>query len=246
MKRAISLIAVAAVTLTLPMLYLIHEHIESARSIAVLSDWGTNTAEREAALTALKTDKSAATTKALIAIVLSPQARPDTPEMVIPVLAARHDPAITQALSQLLQPHLAPVVRRVATDSLKQMDCGSACVENILHYEERIWKGDVPSESDVNQSEGAKGEFQNEENAINSDLDLVLQRNSSATMEQLRRVYGLGSLHPSYFALYVLQQLNLSEACTDLSRPYLREIANDEKRKAITAAFEHNKCESRH
>jgi hypothetical protein len=221
-----------------------YKRSETEKAIAVFSDYGTSTAERETALKVLTKDTSPETTKTLIAIALSPNARPDSPTMLIPVLAARRDPETPEALSQFLQPHIAPAIRAGAADALKQTGCSYGCILNTLHNKERLWKGDVPIELDVKQGEDAKQYFQNEENAINDALDFVLQHNSHATLQQLRRVYGLGSMQPSYFALSVLQELTLVEACKDLSKPYLQQIANAERRKAIDAALEHNNCET--
>lgn len=246
MKKVIPLIALVVGLALCALVYVYRKHSDTVKAIAVFSDYRTTTAEREEAVKVLSRDSSPETTKAIIAIALSPNARPDSPKMLIPVLAVHRDPEISEALSEFLQPHIAPAIRLEAADALKQAECASACIVNILHYKERLWKGDVPSELDISQDEDAKESFQKEENTINDALDSILQRNPYGTLQQLRKVYGLGSMHPSYFALNVLQTLTFVEACTDLSKPYLQLIANDEKRKAIAAALEHNKCETRH
>src|SRR2546430_13167012 len=105
MKRAIPLIGLAVVAVMLPVFYASHKRSETNGAIAILNDWGTTTAAQEAALTVLRKDKDATTTKALIAIVFSPRTRPDTRKMVVPVLAARHDPAIPEALSERSEEH---------------------------------------------------------------------------------------------------------------------------------------------
>ena len=244
MNKLVASVALAVVVLAACALLYYRKRSATEKAIAVFGDYGASTAERDAALKVLTEDRNPETTRAVIAIALSPYARPDTATMLIPILASRRAPETSEALSQFLQPHIPLAVRREAADALKQAGCFSACISNTLHYKERLWKGDVPIELDVKQGEDAKQHFQNEENAINDALDFVLQHDPHATLQQLRRVYGLGSMQPSYFALSVLQELTLVEACKDLSKPYLQEIANVERRKAIDAALEHNNCKT--
>jgi hypothetical protein len=245
-RKATSLVVFVAALAAFGLFYAHHKRSETKKAVAVFSDYGTSTTEREVALQVLSKDSSPETTKAIIAIALSPNVRPDGPRMLIRVLAARPAPETSEALSEFLQPHIAPAIRREAADALRQTGCTSACILNILHYKERLWKGEVPSELDVEQHEDAKTQFESEENTINEALDYVLQRSPQETLQQLRTVYGLGSMHPSPFALYLLRELTFAEGCADLSKPYPRQIASEEKRKAIDAAMQRNKCETKH
>jgi len=170
-KKATPLVVCVAALAAFALFYVHHKHSETEKAIAVFSDYGTSTAEREAALEVLSKDSSPETTKAIITIALSPNARPDGPEMLIQVLAARPAPETSEALSEFLRPHIAPAIRGEAADALRQIGCASACVLNILHYKERLWEGEVPSELDVKQDENAKTQFEKEENTINEALD---------------------------------------------------------------------------
>jgi hypothetical protein len=241
MKIALSLAVVVIAAVTVAGIRQ-HRHSEASRSVEILRDWARTTKEQEEALAALKDDGEPQITKALIEILTASQTSPLTREMIIPVLAVRRDPEIPEVLSELLQPHGPLAIRRRAVDALGRLECPPTCVRRVLHYKERIWRGDVTSELDGFQQNDGTKEFQAEEAAINEDLNSVLQHNRVATMKELQSIYGLGSLHPSYFALYLSQELTLPEACADLTRPYLDKIADAQKRKAINGALAHNKC----
>ena len=170
MKLAISMVAVAITTVIVPLMYLAHKKTQTSKSIGVLKDWASTTDEQYAALNALKGDGSPKTTKALLAILVEPATRPDTRQAIIPILGSRQDPEVPEVLSELLQPHNPLALRRGAVDALKQLDCGSACARNVLHYNERLWRGDVPSELESLQSEDARKEFQEKKAAMNFRL----------------------------------------------------------------------------
>lgn len=72
-----------------------------------------------------------------------------------------------------------------------------------------------------------------------SKLENVLSKNRPATLSALREIYGLGTYRPSYFAIYTVGELHLSEACSDLNKPHLKEINGERLAAQIRAVKEH-------
>jgi len=70
-KKATPLVVCVAALAAFALFYVHHKHSETEKAIAVFSDYGTSTAEREAALEVLSKDSSPETTKAIITIALS-------------------------------------------------------------------------------------------------------------------------------------------------------------------------------
>jgi len=68
-----------------------------------------------------------------------------------------------------------------------------------------------------------------------SKLETILSKNRAPTLAGLRQIYGLGSYHPSGFALYMMGELRLSEACPDLQKPHLEDITGEKMASQIQA-----------
>jgi hypothetical protein len=145
----------------------------------------------------------------------------------IKALSERREPEIATELAILLQPHQALEIRRAVAKSLETLPCEQECVASILHYLERISRGELNYEdafvypADLAPVLGSHKEQQLE---VYKSLDLVLQQRKADTLAVLVAVYGLGSVEPSEFALDVIARTQLTEAC-----PLLQQSAQAEQ-----------------
>jgi len=134
----------------------------------------------------------------------------------IKALRDRKDPEIAIALANLLQPHEGMSTRQAAATALKGLPCKSNCVRSILHYLERVWRGE-PNEEDrtvfPSGTENLRSDQQASQQVLYGTLYSVLQREKTETLTNLMQVYGLGSDDPSRFALDLLSRIELHEAC---------------------------------
>jgi len=131
-------------------------------------------------------------------------------------LEKRNDLEVAPVLATILQPHEGLNNRRAAAEALQHMPCNKECVGSILHYLERVWRGEPnyedrfvypPSFQDV------PAKLRENQQMVYDSLYRVLQREKVATLTDLQEVYGLGSNSPSPFALGLVSRLGLPEAC---------------------------------
>src|SRR5271165_5948638 len=61
-------------------------------------------------------------------------------------LVDRKDAARVSRLSELLLPPESFAVRQALANAIYQTGCSPDCVRNILYFQERMWRGDRPSE----------------------------------------------------------------------------------------------------
>jgi hypothetical protein len=132
----------------------------------------------------------------------------------IKALQESPDPEIAVKLSSLLQPHYGLDVRAATAQSLQRLPCKGECILGILHYLERVSRGEVNYEdafipARTNPVISPKKQQQD----FYESLCVVLRRETSDTTATLRNVYGVGSPMPSRFALDLLSRLGLREAC---------------------------------
>ncbi len=100
---------------------------------------------------------------------------------------------------------------------------------------------EVLAKQNPNQIKSDVAEAQQRQQQLVSELESVLSKNPEQTLAVLRNVYGLGSYDPSYFAIYMVGELHLSQACPDLERHLLDEIAG-EKLATQIRAVRHQLC----
>lgn len=132
-------------------------------------------------------------------------------------LARRNDPRVAPALARLLQPHEDLNTREGVAAGLLEMPCGADCAASVLHYLERVQRGD-PNDEDriVDPSyvpKDAAARTRKEQQALYATLYAILKRNEWATLTNLGQVYGLGSEDPSLFALDLVSRAQLARAC---------------------------------
>ncbi|HVP54305.1 MAG TPA: hypothetical protein VMU45_04855 [Candidatus Eisenbacteria bacterium] len=133
-------------------------------------------------------------------------------------LVDRKDAARVSRLSELLLPTESFAMRQAVANAIYQTGCSVECVRNILYYEERIWRGDRPSEvTDANPPPG----LSQKEKELQTALDEILRKNKAALGAVLERTYGLAGSFPSPFAIEVVTRLGITEACPLLMRTYL-------------------------
>jgi hypothetical protein len=228
-----------------------------ARSIAArlakdASDPAVSSVKRLHDISILRRIPGLAATKFLIDIATDASAPFDSRNAAVAALKGRQDPSISADLATLLQPHNAETLRSTVADALTQMPCSVECARSVLHYLERTWRGDSKSEDLVTDSLPVENlakldpqlissqmtETREKEQQLVSQLENVLSKNPAETLAALRSIYGLGSFHPSYFAIYMVEELHFSEACPDLEKPHLLEITGEKMAGQIRAVTE--------
>jgi hypothetical protein len=133
-------------------------------------------------------------------------------------LVARKDVVRVSALSELLLPTESLPMRQAIANAIYQTGCSPECVKNILYYEERIWRGDRPSEvTDANPPAG----LSEKEKELQTALDEILRKNKPALGAVLEKIYGLAGPFPNPFGVEVVTRLGITEACPVLMRTYL-------------------------
>lgn len=107
----------------------------------------------------------------------------------------------------------------MVADSLKTLPCKAECIRRILHYLERVSRGE-PNEEDrtvfLPSSEVLRGDQVKQQQELYDSLDSVLRRQPTETLAMLAHVYGLGSDDPSAFAFSMVRRLRIHEACAYL------------------------------
>jgi hypothetical protein len=192
------------------------------------------------------------TTQFLLRLAVDNAVPFDSRNAAVAALAKRHDPAISADLAILIQPHTSESLRHAVATTLLQLSCSTECVQDVLHYLERMWRGEANSEDIVTDDLPTKELLQSNPALVNaqiaqvqadqqqliSQLNAILLRNRFGTIEILQRVYGLGSVRPSPFALHIVGELHLPEACPSLRRPHLDEMAGEKLGNQIRIARE--------
>jgi hypothetical protein len=144
---------------------------------------------------------------------------PDVQAAAIKALVQRKDPQISMPFADLLQPHEPLGTRQAAADALARIGCTSECVRSVLHYLERVSRGDLNEEDRVvfpGDTESLKAAQKKEQDLLYATLYSILQQQKTQVLTWLIRIYGLGSEDPAPFALELVSHLQLHEAC-----PYL-------------------------
>jgi len=133
-------------------------------------------------------------------------------------LVARKDAARVSRLSELLLPPESFAVRQAIANAIYQTGCTPECVRNILYFQERMWRGDRPSEETRPDPPAGLSEKELE---LQTALDEILRKNKQALGIMLERSYGLAGSFPSPFAIDTITRLGITEACPLLMRTYL-------------------------
>jgi len=114
-------------------------------------------------------------------------------------------------LALLVRPWRGVEVRAAAVDSLLNLPCSAECVHLVLDYKERMSRGDVSAEAMLDSE--IPNEIRERENEVDQKLDRVLLKNKRDMLRSLIDIYGLGEIEVSPFALHLIRELKLTEAC---------------------------------
>jgi hypothetical protein len=105
------------------------------------------------------------------------------------------------------------------------------CVRFVLHYLERIWRGERGIEDRFPDAEPTQ---QLLEGDILDMLYESLNQNKLSTLGVLTDIYGLGTINPSPFTLFLIEKIRLKEACAELTRPFELASPQDPRRPEVT------------
>jgi hypothetical protein len=133
-------------------------------------------------------------------------------------LVARKDAARVSRMSELLLPTENLAMRQAIAKPIYQTGCSLECARNILYFQERMWRGDRPSEA--TEAEPPKS-LSEKELELQTSLDEILRKNKGALGAVLEKFYGLNTPFPSPFAIAVVDRLGITEACPLLMRTFL-------------------------
>src|SRR5450631_1102296 len=92
-------------------------------------------------------------------------------------LVARKDAARVSRLSELLLPPESFAVRQAIANAIYQTGCTPECVRNVLYFQERMWRGDRPSEE---MAPNPPAELSEKEQELQTSLDEILRKNKPA------------------------------------------------------------------
>lgn len=160
-------------------------------------------------------------------------------------LVARKDAARISRMSELLLPTEDLAVRQGIANAIYQTGCSLECTRNILYFEERMWRGDRPSEA--TDAEPPKS-LSEKELELQTSLDEILRKNKGPLGAVLEKFYGLNTSFPSPFAVAVVERLGITEACPFLMRTYLtvnETIKASPEYKKVADAVEKLGCKNR-
>ena len=133
-------------------------------------------------------------------------------------LVDRKDAVRVSRLSELLLPSESFAVRQALANAIYRTGRTPECVRNILYFQERMWRGDRPSEETAANPPAGLSEKELE---LQTALDEILRKNKPALGLVLEKVYGLAGSFPSPFATETITRLGMTEACPLLMRTYL-------------------------
>jgi hypothetical protein len=182
-------------------------------------DRGRSTAERTDAVRKLASFQGEESKRLLLQIASSNSTEAPIRAQAVAMLKARSGERVSDVLARLLQPHSSLSLRMAVAEYLKGSPCAGDCIRSILHYQERIWRGDNTSETEM-AGESMRGVHSEDQEKLAKDLSNVLLANRSATLGVLMEIYGLGSRYPSQFSLEVIDRLSLRDACSELVLPF--------------------------
>src|SRR5271169_2837687 len=181
----------------------------------------------------------------LLLVVVSGAPTQENRLAALQALVDRKDAVRVSRLSEMLLPPESLAVRQAVANAIYQTGCSPECVRNILYFEERMWRGDRPSEEIQPNPPPTLSEKEQE---LQTALDEVLRKNKPALGVVLERAYGLAGSFPSPFATDTVSRLGITEACPLLMRTYLtvhENVKASPEYKNVAASVEKLGCKNR-
>jgi hypothetical protein len=204
------------VVVVIAVLVVLHRKTEAEKQYPVAAGYKLQgSGQQSTAIADLGKESGEQSTDMLLQIALARGgfAMPQQQEQAVRALAGRKDPKIGPLLATLLQPYEGLGIRMATAETLKQVPCSAECVASVLHYLERIYRGEPNSEDDLPPWPEVAAKLKAERQQFYLDLDTVLEDEKDNTLAVLTNVYGLGSEDPSSFGLDLASRIQLSEAC---------------------------------
>jgi hypothetical protein len=205
-------------------------------------DDGVDSRERVAIVRKLVSIPGDDTERALLQIAFAEKLFDSVRTEAVAGLKSRPSERVSETLARLLQPHSSLSLRMAVADYLKNSSCMLDCVSSVLHYQERMWRGEKGSE-DLLATESTPGTHSAEQAKLTSDLTSVLVSNRAASLRVLSQTYGLGSKFPSLFAIETVGNLSIKEACFELANPFRIAPPHPSVREAIVRARTKLSCD---
>jgi hypothetical protein len=151
----------------------------------------------------------------LLEIALSRRAFIDSREAAVESLAGNCDETVSAELAGLLQLHNPLSLRQASATALAKCPCNLRCVQSILSYLERSWRGEKTLEGE-SQIEEVREAMRKDQELVYSFLMTVLRAQKKKVVQTLVDSYGLSSPVPSKFTLFLVDRATITEACPEL------------------------------
>lgn len=217
MKSALRLaIILSVVLLGTVVAFRAHQRYQVLRLYEAVHDSTRSSAERVQVVHGIGASSGSLSVQLLIEIASDPAVYIDCREAAVRELSIRGDAYAIMRIAELLQPHVAPSLRLAIANALNS-SCPQSCIRLVMHYLERSFRGETSYYEPPGQ---VKSYLEDTERQIQQALLAPLKKEPNITLSVLEDTYGLGSRHPSPFALLIVEQLRLAEACAKLSSPF--------------------------
>ncbi len=160
-------------------------------------------------------------------------------------LVDRKDAVRVSRLSELLLPPESFAMRQALANAIYQTGCSPECVRNILYFEERMWRGDRPSEETGRIRRRA---CRKKNRSYRRRWMKSCARTSRHWASCWRRVYGLAGVVSQSVCDGDVTRLGITEACPLLMRTYLtvhENVKASPEYKNVADAVEKLGCKNR-
>lgn len=161
-------------------------------------------------------------------------------------------------LAGQLVPDASYVVRIAIVDALQRLGCSRDCLRLVMHYMERVWNGELPAEDAAIDSykkygmpqrdiEVMSAVHKTDRDTLYAKLYDLLRRNGSEMVNVLVDAYGMRSENPSLFAIQVVVDAHLREACPAMMEGQRKNLLMDPAASVpeLRAAIDSLDCEER-
>jgi DNA-binding CsgD family transcriptional regulator len=153
----------------------------------------------------------------LVAVAMTPTAASENRDTAIDELSKIGNAEATEGIAELLAPHQYMTIREHAARAIQGSNCSERCIELVLFYLYRLSSGEVALRERL-KNKSVQQQILQAQNQVVANLHTTLVRHRAQTLSALAAIYGLGTEEPSQFAIKMVEQLQLTEACDLLLR----------------------------
>lgn len=176
----------------------------------------------------------------LLKIAKDTSAQIERREAAVSALSRYSDAETSRVLASLLLPQTSLSLRLAIASHLRQSKCDESCVQSILLYLERNWRGE-PNIEDGSKDAEVNLEIKRLQDRLRNQLYDDLLRERRQLGEALVSYFGLGSPVPSLFGLHVVSDLKLTDTCIELELSS-RSVSNSQLERQVDSLMHELDC----